>query len=58
MAFVTGSDEYSTVSLTLFPSIYNEHENLEVGNIVSVLGKTDIRNDKLQIIVDKIKFLN
>ena len=58
MAFITGSDETSTMEYTLFPKIYNEYINIEKGNLIKVRGNVERRLNQLQIIVEKIKFLD
>ncbi len=57
MAFISGSDEYGSCSLTMFPKTY-ENYPVKKGNIVLVRGKVERRFDKYQIVVDKIKNLN
>ena len=57
MAFVTGSDETGSKELTIFPKTYNQYSNIEKGNLLLVRGKVEKRLNELQIIVDKIKFL-
>lgn len=54
MAFLVGSDEISTIDLTLFSNLYEENKDLEKGNIVLVTGKVEKRFDKYQLIVQKI----
>ena len=43
MAFITISDEYGNIDLTLFPKQYNMAAMLKKGNIVKVLGKVTKR---------------
>ena len=57
MAFVTGSDETGSKEFTIFPKTYNQYSNIEKGNLLLVRGKVEKRLNELQIIVDKIKFL-
>ncbi|MBQ7140362.1 MAG: DNA polymerase III subunit alpha [Bacilli bacterium] len=57
MAFFKVVDEYNSIDLTLFPKVYENYMELEVNTIVEVIGKVENRNDKLQIIVDKINIL-
>lgn len=57
MAFLTGSDETSSKEFILFPKTYKANENLEVGKVIKIRGKVEKRMDELQIIVDKIKYL-
>ena len=57
MAFYKCVDEYTSIDLTLFPKIYDEYSQIEENTIISVSGKVENRNDKIQIIVDKIEVL-
>ena len=57
MAFITGSDETSTMEFTLFPKIYNEFSDLKKGDLLKIRGTVERRLDQLQIIVEKIKYL-
>ena len=54
MAFVIASDEFKSISLTLFPSIYQENKELKYGDIISVIGRVEKRFDEYQIVVDSI----
>lgn len=54
MAFIKLEDENAQIELTVFPKVYCNIENLIIGQIVIVTGKTQMRKD-LQIIVDKIE---
>ena len=54
MAFATGSDELSSIDITLFPTVYNE-SNIVEGDIVLINAKVEKRFDKYQLIVNKIK---
>ena len=56
MAFIVGSDELSTIDITLFPKIYS-NINIKVGDIILVRGKVEKRFDKYQIIISEIKKL-
>ncbi len=58
MAFITGSDETAAMEYTLFPKIYNDYANLEKGDLLKIRGTVERRLDQLQIIVEKIKYLN
>ena len=58
MAFITGSDETSTLEYTLFPKIYNQYSNIQRGDLLKIRGNVERRLDQIQIIVDKIKKLN
>ncbi|QWC00083.1 DNA polymerase III subunit alpha [Mycoplasmatota bacterium] len=58
MAFVTLEDEFTEVDGVLFPGQYEKLEHLLKENQVYFFdGKTDIRHDHLQVIVDNIKIL-
>ncbi len=57
MLFITGSDEISSIDLTLFPKIYKKYSNIKEGNILLVKGNVEKRFDKIQIIVNDIKTL-
>ena len=58
MAFITGSDETSTMEYTLFPKIYNLYFPIERGELLKIRGNVERRLDQIQIIVEKIKKLN
>ncbi len=51
MAFMTGSDEYGEISLTLFPEVYNGCRELNVSDIVRVWGRIEKRFDEYQLVV-------
>ena len=51
MSFITGSDELSTIDITLFPKVYQE---LEKSKIIYIKAKVEKRFDKYQLIVNKI----
>jgi DNA polymerase-3 subunit alpha len=57
MAFITASDEYGSVSLTLFPTIYKLTNNINKKDIVKITGRVEKRFDQYQIIVNNIKIL-
>lgn len=56
MAFITGSDETARYEFIVFPKIFR-NANLEVGKVVKIRGNVEKRMNELQIIVDKIKYL-
>ena len=58
MAFITGSDETATVEYTLFPKVYNNYPNIEAGDLLKIRGNVERRLDQIQVIVEKIKFLD
>ena len=57
MAFVTASDEYGQVSLTMFPKTYKEYNNIKKKDIIKVFGRVEKRFDQYQIIVNNLKIL-
>ena len=58
MAFITASDEYGQISLTLFPQMYKNYTNLKKRDIINIRGKVEKRFDQYQIIVNNLKILN
>ena len=58
MAFITGSDETSTMEYTLFPRTYNLYPDIEKGDLLKIRGNVERRLDQIQVIVEKIKKLN
>ena len=57
MCFVTGSDETSTAEYTLFPKVYNQYPNISKGDLLKIRGTVERRLDQIQIVVEKIKYL-
>lgn len=57
MAFLTGSDETSTMEYTLFPRTYNEYSDIKKGDLLKVRGTVEKRLNQYQIIVEKIRNL-
>ena len=57
MAFMTISDEYGKMECTIFPNEYLNIEQIEIGDIVIVYGKTNSRNGNDQVIVNNIKVI-
>ena len=58
MAFVTATDEFGSISLTLFPNTYKNINNLKRKNIIRIRGRVERRFDKYQIIVNELKIIN
>ena len=55
MAFLELQDAYNSLDCVLFPKTYAIHKNMiTIGNVLVFKGKKDIRNNKLQIIIDHI----
>ena len=57
MAFLTGSDETSTMEYTLFPKVYKEYSDIKKGDLLKVRGTVEKRLNQLQIVVEKIRNL-
>ena len=57
MAFVTASDEFGQISLTMFPKTYKEYKNISKKNIVKFYGRVERRFDQYQIVVNSLKIL-
>ena len=57
MAFITGSDETSTKEFILFPKIYSMYQELSKGNLIKIRGHVERRLDEIQVIVERIKYL-
>lgn len=56
MAFLTISDESGEIEAVCFPVIYKKNLlELKVGNIVYLEGKTEVRENGVQLIVSQIK---
>ena len=56
MAFITGSDEVTSIELIAFKDEYNNIKDLEKGNILLVQGKVELRNN-IQMIIQKSKII-
>ncbi|MDD6878726.1 MAG: DNA polymerase III subunit alpha [bacterium] len=57
MAFLLTSDNTGQIDVILFPKIYNQFNNIDKGSIILVNGQIQRRQDKYQIIANKIKIL-
>jgi DNA polymerase-3 subunit alpha len=57
MAFITSQDEYGQISLTMFPKLYKQYQNIREYDIINITGKVEKRFDTYQIIVNDIKIL-
>lgn len=57
MAFVTGSDETGSKEFILFPKVLKDNEKLENGKVIKILGRVEKRLDEIQVIVNKIFYL-
>ena len=56
MAFITGSDEISTIEIILFPKTLEQYK-VEKGDIILVNGKVEKRFDSYQLICNKLKIV-
>lgn len=57
MAFITGSDETGSKDFIVFPAVYKVNEKLDKGMIIKVRGRVEKRLNEIQVIVDRIKYL-
>lgn len=58
MAFVTLSDEFSVLDVTLFPKTYISCSDIRVNNIVKIYGRVERRYDTFQLVANKLEILN
>ena len=58
MAFITASDEYGIVSLTMFPNTYKTYKNINKKDIIRIFGRVERRFDQYQIVINSLKILN
>ena len=54
MLFITGSDNTSTISVTLFPRVYELNKDIKKGDILKVTGRVEKRFDNYQLIANEI----
>ncbi|MFA5408970.1 MAG: DNA polymerase III subunit alpha, partial [Bacilli bacterium] len=57
MAFITGSDESSSIDLVMFPIIYRENMGIEKGNIIQAKVRVEKRMSRYQLSVMKVEIL-
>lgn len=57
MAFITGSDEYGQISLTMFPKTYQTYKNINKKDIVKIFGRVERRFDQYQVVISSLKIL-
>ena len=57
MAFITASDEYGQVSLTMFPKTYQNYKNINKKDIIKIFGRVEKRFDQYQIVINSLKIL-
>ena len=58
MAFITGSDESSSIDLVMFPNIYKENLNVDKGNILKVKARVEKRMSRYQLSVVRVEILS
>ena len=54
MAFITGSDEITSIDVILFPNIYKLNFDIDNGDILYISAKVERRFDKYQLVVDNV----
>ena len=57
MAFITGSDEISTIDIVMFPTTYSKYNDINNNDILKINGRVEKRFDKYQIVVNEIEKL-
>ena len=57
MSFITASDEYGSVSLTMFPNTYKTYKNINKKDIIRIFGRVERRFDQYQIVINSLKIL-
>ena len=57
MAFLTASDEYGIISLTLFPKTYKQYNDIKKKNIIKIKGHVEKRYDKYQVVVNSLEII-
>ena len=57
MAFITASDEYGSVSLTMFPNTFKAYKNINKKDIIRIFGRVEKRFDQYQIVINSLKIL-
>ena len=57
MAFLTASDEFGSISLTLFPKTYKQYNDIKRKNIIKIKGHVEKRYDQYQVVVNILKVL-
>lgn len=57
MSFITGSDEYGSITITLFPDLYKKFQNLSKRDIIRVFGRVERRFDRYQVVAKEVRIL-
>lgn len=55
MCFLEITDPSGAISITLFPRVYEKIGEFNLGDYVSIKGKTQKRNEEIQILADELK---
>ncbi|MBP3460907.1 MAG: DNA polymerase III subunit alpha [Bacilli bacterium] len=54
MCFITGSDEFDSIDIVLFPKTYQKYNKFNIDDIIKINGRVEKRFDKYQIVVNSI----
>ena len=54
MAFLTGSDEFNSIEMVMFPKLYEKKYTIKKGDIVLVNAKVEKRFNEYQLIINNI----
>ena len=57
MSFITGSDEYGSITVTLFPDLYKKFQKLSKRDIIRVFGRVERRFDRYQVVAKEVRIL-
>ncbi len=57
MAFLTGSDDTTSSTFVLFPSVLKQYPDLQTGQLLKIIGVVERRFNSWQIVVQKIEKL-
>lgn len=57
MAFITGSDELTSIDIVVFPKLYQTLNSIQLNNIIKVVGSVEKRYNKYNLIAKKIDIL-
>lgn len=55
MLFLTGSDEFGTIELVIFPKVYERFYNITRGDVLKFTAKVEKRGSEYQLIVNNIE---
>ena len=57
MAKISLDDSESIVNVTIFPSVYKDHQDLQNGDIVIIIGKKELWKDVIQINCNSLQII-